>query len=347
MPKTNQSIAPDSFPVTRPQIADSERQPSPHVGPLSIVRRGAGRASNEARAWLAVANVTPTGYRVGVFMANHSRYARAADRRRNVAPGEIFCFWPQAKIAAELGCSERQVSRGVRSLREAGELTVRQRVRPCEASYIWSRSVGSDVGSHVGSGVGSHTEPRTEPSTEPSTEAAAASPSVRTEVQPDEQPDKPTRNTCPKCGKTWPARYGTTCYQCPQPTASQIRRREQRKRDRESERPWTPEELAAFESKQDPPAPARPDPPPMTAETRAQLETDAIENGFHKLDDGSWTKSNAPSPQPSPPVEPTATPEVAQKHINDMLDTARNARAPLPRRRRAQGWTKLTDIPSP
>ena len=149
----SQSIAPSFTPVTSPQIADSERQPSPHVGPTGVVRRGAGRASNEARAWLAVANVTPTGYRVGVFMANHSRYARAADRRRNVAPGEIFTYWPQAKIAAELGCSERQVSRGVRSLREAGALTVRQRVRPCEASYVWSRSVGSDVGSHVGSGV--------------------------------------------------------------------------------------------------------------------------------------------------------------------------------------------------
>ena len=345
----SQSIAPSFTPVTSPQIADSERQPSPHVGPTGVVRRGAGRASNEARAWLAVANVTPTGYRVGVFMANHSRYARAADRRRNVAPGEIFTYWPQAKIAAELGCSERQVSRGVRSLREAGALTVRQRVRPCEASYVWSRSVGSDVGSHVGSGVvsgvGSHTEPRTEPITEPSTEAAAASPSVRTEVQHDEH-NPPTRQTCPTCGNTWPARFGPICYQCPQPTASQIRRQKQKKDDLESEKPWTPEELAAFKAEQDPPA--RPDPPPMTPETRAQLETEAIENGFHKLDDGSWTKRNAPSPSPSPPVEPTATPEQAQKHINDMLDTIRNTRAPLPRRRRrAQGWTKLTDIPSP
>ena len=137
-------------------------------------------------------------------MANHSRYARAADRRRNVAPGEIFCFWPQTKIAAELGCSERQVSRGVRSLREAGALTVRQRVRPCEASYVWSHSVGSgvgsDVGSHVGSGVvsgvGSHTEPRTEPQKNHVRSSSRA------------------RVVCAKCGHDFPGGYGSKCHKC-------------------------------------------------------------------------------------------------------------------------------------
>ena len=97
---------------------------------------------------LVVANVTPTGYNVGVFMANHARYAKTSDVRRNVQQGEIFTYWPQAKSrAAELGCSERQVSRGVRSLREAGALEVRRRVRPCEASYVWIQPVVSGVGS--------------------------------------------------------------------------------------------------------------------------------------------------------------------------------------------------------
>ena len=59
-----------------------------------------------ARA-LVVADVTPTGYRVGKFLASHARYATAADVRRHVVPGEIFCYWRQAKIAAEIGCSER------------------------------------------------------------------------------------------------------------------------------------------------------------------------------------------------------------------------------------------------
>ena len=254
------------------------------------------RASNAARAALVVANVTPTGYRVGVFMANKARFATAADRRRNVAPGEIFCYWPQAKIAADLGCSERQVSRGVRSLREAGTLEVRRRVRPCEASYVWVQPVGSGVvsdgegvvsgvGSGVVSGVVSHTEPRTEPKKNQERSSATRA-----------------RVVCPDCGHDWPDKpeYGTTCYRCPQPTAAQLRRREQRKRDRLSE--------------QDPPAPpdkapaTRPDPPPLTPERQAQLEADAVENGYHKRDDGSWTKGpEPPQAAPTPPPAETET----------------------------------------
>ena len=332
MTKANRSIAPDSFPVTSPQIDDTERQGTLPTGPRLVSTSPDSRASNEARAWLAVADVTPTGHRVGIIMARHVRYATVADLARKVTEGEVFTYWPQSKIAVALGCSQRQVRRGVNSLKAAG-LKVRQRDRPGVASYVFP--VRSGVLSGVRSGVRSlkRNEPRTEPRTEPNTEAAA-SPSDRTEVQHDEHKPQPAtagRHTCPTCGNTWPARFGPICYQCPQPTASQIRRQKQKKDDLESERPWTPEELAAFKAEQDPPA--RPDPPPMTAETRAQLETEAIENGYHKRDDGSWTKSNAPSPSPSPPVEPTATPDEARKHINDMLDTARNARAPLPRRR--------------
>ena len=179
---------------------------------LKIVSRSTDtRASNEARAWLVVADVTPTGYRVGLFMAKHARYAKPSDIRRNVVPGEIFCYWPQAKIAAGLGCSERQVRRGVRSLREAGALEVRRRVRPCEASYVWVQPVRSDgagvrsesacvrsgVLSGVLSGVRSHTEPRTEP-------------------QKNHEGSSRARVVCPDCGNSWPnkAEYGTECYKC-------------------------------------------------------------------------------------------------------------------------------------
>ena len=151
-------LSPNPTSVSTPENGQQSLGP----GPTGVVRRGQSRASNDALAWLAVQDVTPTGYRVGKFLAHHARYATGADVRRRVKPGEVFCYWPQAKIAAELGCSERQVQRGVRSLREAGALDVRQRVRPCEASYVLLPPVGSGVGS----GVGSHTEPRTEPSTE-------------------------------------------------------------------------------------------------------------------------------------------------------------------------------------
>ena len=170
---------------------------------LKIVSRSTEtRASNAARAALVVANVTPTGYRVGLFMAGHARYAQPEDIRRNVVPGELFSYWPQAKIAAELGCSERQVRRGVRSMREAGALEVRRRVRPCEASYVWVlpvRSDGAGVRSGVLSGVRSHTEPRTEPQ--------------KNHVGSSRAREEETRWYC-SCGNDWPKRCGSTCYPC-------------------------------------------------------------------------------------------------------------------------------------
>ena len=200
-----------------------EQQP-PLKTALKIVSRSTEtRASNEARAWLVVADVTPTGYRVGKFLASHARYATAADVRRHVVPGEIFCYWRQATIAAELGCSERQVRRGVRSLREAGALDVRRRVRPCEASYVFHASKarkgsrgcdegatngGSDVLSDVRSGVlsgvlsgvRSHTEPRTEPLKNHGGSSSAAA-----------------RRTC-TCGNSWRATDGHVCYKCQEDT---------------------------------------------------------------------------------------------------------------------------------
>ena len=39
-------------------------------------------------------------------MANHARYEKASDIRRNVVVGEVFTYWPQAKFASlETGCS--------------------------------------------------------------------------------------------------------------------------------------------------------------------------------------------------------------------------------------------------
>ena len=69
------------------------------------------KAKHAARRWLAVADVTPTARRVGRFMADHARVATAADVRRKVKPGEIFCYWSLAKVAVELGVSEGQINR--------------------------------------------------------------------------------------------------------------------------------------------------------------------------------------------------------------------------------------------
>ena len=161
-----QSIAPTFPSDATPEIVEQEQRTlglgpgRVHRGGKSAISAGASRASNEARAWLytAVDEFSPA-YRVGVFLANHARYATKADRQWKVKPGDIFTYWPQKKIAAELGCSVRTIKRGVRSLRQAGVITVRQRVRPYGASCVFVRPGPSGVPS----GVPSHREPRTEP----------------------------------------------------------------------------------------------------------------------------------------------------------------------------------------
>ena len=149
---------------------DPETQGTLATGPTGKVYRGAGpvavpapttprpRASNEAIAWLVVQDVTPAVYDFGVYVAKKVRYATAADGRRKVTPGEVFCYPMQATMARELGCSVRQVKRLVRALREVG-LMVRQRVRPYGAAYVFP--VTSAVTSGVTSDVPSHREPRT------------------------------------------------------------------------------------------------------------------------------------------------------------------------------------------
>ena len=127
----------------------------------------------------------------------------------------------------------------------------------------------------------------------PATGPAAAAPlNDHPSQQPDEQPDTTARHTCPTCGNTWPARFGTTCYQCPQPTAAQLRRREQQERNRASEQDPSLDE-----------APPRPDPPPLTPERRKELEDRAIRDGYHKREDGSWTHDRGEGVDAPPPPD--------------------------------------------
>lgn len=200
--------------TARQSISEVEPLSQPHqlgVGPVGLPSprpqtTQQPRASNEARALLVVADVTPTGYRVGVFIANHARYATDADRRRKVSPGEIFCYWSQAKIAAEIGCSVRQVKRGVRSLREAGLITVRQRVRPYGASYVFARPVPSGVTSGGPSGVPSHKEPRTNHKRTPSEPFKRVSArGTRTSV-----PKSPVKTAAPLKGSPIPSHDAAT-----------------------------------------------------------------------------------------------------------------------------------------
>ena len=275
-PLANRSIAPDP-----------ETQGTLPTGPTGVVHRSAGPVPWHKRLALTKAP-TPAAHHVllvlGSFVSDDASDA-----------------WPsKATLAAMTGRSPRVVQRALRDLKSAGLISVRQSSgltphyrlstaapeTPASPEGRRPRLWGGDASVQGGETPAS---PEVRTSEVISTRrAAAASPSVRTDVQHDEQPDTGDRLTCPTCANTWPARFGPTCYRCPQPTAAQLRRREQRKRDRLSEQdpPAPPDE-----------APARPDPPPLTPERQAQLETEAIENGYHKRDDGQWTKGPQPPPE--------------------------------------------------
>ena len=57
------------------------------IGLTLVSRSPHTRASNAARAALVVANVTPTGYRVGIFMANHAALRHGSRRPAERVPG--------------------------------------------------------------------------------------------------------------------------------------------------------------------------------------------------------------------------------------------------------------------
>ena len=140
--------------------------------------------------------------------------------------------------------------------------------------------------------------------------------------QNNPQPDTPDRHTCPTCQNTWPARFGPICYQCPQPTAAQLRRQKQKADNRESEKPWTPEELAGFKSEQ------------LDVNARAWAEQDPP----HANTD------SPPVPPPSPQSVP-ATPAQAQKHIDAMRALTQRLPSKHTQQRRGE-WTKLIDVTS-
>lgn len=176
------------------------------------------RASNLAHAWLATADVTPTGYTVGIFLADRARFATAADVRRKVHPGEVFTYWAQRTIAEKLKCSERQVRRGVASLRAAG-FGVRRLPRPrpgCGdgvASYVFPAVQASYQASGRASEENPVRDPRV-PRSEPEEEHEQQQPETSCRKSLSESGDSDPRHVCPVCKNDWPQRFGRKCYKC-------------------------------------------------------------------------------------------------------------------------------------
>ena len=110
------------FPIQFPVVSHPapDRRPSPFLLAMDCLKS---------------VQLSPAAFALGRFLAHHARYAEADDRRRRVEPGEVFVYWPQAKLAAKRKKSLRQINRLVRALVKAG-LEVRQRPRR-GASYVF------------------------------------------------------------------------------------------------------------------------------------------------------------------------------------------------------------------
>ena len=91
------------------------------------------------------------------------------------------------------------------------------------------------------------------------------------QVRTEQVSTKAARQRCHDCGYSWPKAYGPDCYPC------QKAKRDAPRRPRGG--------LPTYHDR-----PPRPDPPPLTAEQIADLEADAVSNGYHKRA-GQWTKT--------------------------------------------------------
>ena len=282
MLQASRSIAPSFTPVTSPQIDAHERQSTLPVGPTGVVHLGPGRPSRSARtaaAW------SPTDRWAWAYALPVSGIARAvAGCIAYHANNKTGLGWPGiGKIVTLTGFKRTAVIAAIKEIERGGHFKVsrvkvdgKNKVNRYQLPPMGSAPRGpAEVVGSAPDGPGSP----------PDGLGGSASDGPESVRRESVQESVSSRARCQNCGHTWPDKpeYGTTCYRCQQPANST---REQ------------PQEAAPPPDK----APAtRPDPPPMTPERQAQLETEAIENGYHKRDDGQWTKGPQPTQTAAPP----------------------------------------------
>ena len=327
MKNARQSIAPSFTPVTSPQIDATERQGTLHTGPTGVVHRGPEPRTEEElrdnREYLRVAGQVDFGQGKHVLTLVWMSVAYYASLKP-----ERTCYARVDTLAKKAkGLSTRTVQRKLHELAELGYITTDHRSGGYRSTY-WDvelypghavaeppteshpspdsvspqprqrvienhDSVSPDIrdrreGTREKQAAG---EVRTEAPSPPASVPTAAAPSVSGPSKQPEQTDTTARQTCPTCGNTWPARCGTTCYHCPQPTAAQLRRQKQKADNLESERPWTPEELAKTT-----PEPRADDCSPVEATAdEAQKHVETMREVVQRLSKqhtrgGGWTK---------------------------------------------------------
>ena len=204
--------------------AQLARDPQAHLptGPTHVASRSARTAA--PGAW------SPTdrwAWAVGLPVSGIARAVAGCIARH--ANDKTGLGWPgMGTIAEETGFCRRAVVKAIKELERGGHVTVgRFKVGKKNTANRYQLPPMGGAPAALGSGGGSAPDAL-------GGSAPGAPESVSIESVQEPVSSSRAREVCKICGHDWPAEYGTTCYQCPQPTASQIRRREQQKRNEEA-----------------------------------------------------------------------------------------------------------------
>ena len=283
-----QSISPNSPPHTTHEIGGSARQGTLPVGPTGRVHKGGGGVPWAKRCAQSTAP-SPSGKLLFMIL---SSFVNGPDE----------AAWPsQSTLASMTGLSSRGVRNATKQLEAAGRIRV-ERMGGDRGIRYWLEAEVSSPSRRKSVPVEAEVSSPEVPKEGTCTRKAAAVTVETHEVQqhPVEPPtlllntfekgnddlkpktDEIARHTCDKCDKSWPVRFGNTCFTC------QGRVGASHHAGQAAPEPKKYDELFdSHESSPDPPA--RPDPPPMKPETRVELEANARASGFHRIG-GKWMK---------------------------------------------------------
>ena len=209
--RRNASISPEPTSVSSPEIGDTERQQTLHIGPTGVVHKGGGTVPWAKRCALSAAP-SPSSKLVFMVLASFVN-------------GPDEAAWPsQSTLATMTGLTARGVRNATKQLEAAGRIRVERMggdkgIRYCLEAEVSSPSRRKSV--PVEAEVSSP-EVRT---SEGTNKKAAAPLLVPDQEGVDEKPQAETttaetaRHTCP-CGHSWPREYGTVCFSCNKPKGS-------------------------------------------------------------------------------------------------------------------------------
>ena len=273
-----QSISPCDTPFTTPKIGRTERQGTPPVE----------WKLSDRIAWAMGLDVAPLTKLVAVAIAQRARSSSGL-------------AWPgMGCLVKDTRMSRSSVIRAVKELEQGGHLTV-TRLKVDAKRHASNRyRLPAMTGSLETPPSVCETPPPSVCETpelvrtlEPVKKAAP--PPVLSESQETET-NKPDRHVCP-CGNSWPKTHGPVCFQCHKSVlpGSRLQHEYGDRYGANHHAGLAAPEPGKYdflfdgdEPKPDPPA--RPDPPPLTPEKVADLEAQAVADGFRKTAAGKWTR---------------------------------------------------------